>query len=300
MPQRRSVMRAGMFAALMLVLLPAVAHAALGTCGLVPTDIDFGTFSGTQITASGSLQIMCSNGSGNNTLQVALSYGSTSPTFPSSTANRQMQSGNSRLAYQVYTSSSHTTIWGDGSSGTAKLSVPINYVGGQPVTKTVVPFAVLFAGMLPPPGAYNDALTVTIPNTTTAIHMRAAVAASCSVTANTLSFGVYNKARLDGTTTLLATCTSTTPFNIGLDQGVAPGATVTTRKMTGPGSQRLSYSLFRDSARTLNWGNTVGSDTVSSTGTGVGQSFTVYGRMPASQVAGAGTYQDTITVTLTF
>jgi spore coat protein U-like protein len=255
---------------------------------------------GGEITSSGSLQIMCQNGNGNNTLQVGLSFGGTSATFPSSTANRLMQSGNSRLAYQVYTSSSRATIWGDGTGGTTTLAVAINYSGGQSVTKTVIPFAVLFAGPLPAPGAYNDALTVTVPNTTTAIHIRANISATCSIAANDLNFGNYSRTRLDGTTTLSATCTSGTAFDIGLNQGVAPGATVTARKMTGPGSQLLNYSLSRDSARTLNWGNTDGTDTVGGTGTGSAQTFTVYGRIPALQSAGAGTYQDTITATVFF
>jgi spore coat protein U-like protein len=300
MPQRGSLMRAGVLALLMLVFLPVTAHAALGTCGLVPTDISFGTFTGSEITASGSVQIMCSNGSGNNTLQVGLSYGNTSSTFPSSTANRQMQQGTNRLAYQVYTSSARTAIWGDGTGGTTTLAVAINYSGSSPVTKTVVPFAVLFAGNLPAPGNYTDALTVTVPNTTTVIHMSATVSATCSLAANTLDFGTYSKVQLDGTATLSATCTSSTPFNIGLNQGVFSGATVTSRKMTGPGSMFLSYKLFRDSARTLNWGNTVGTDTVGSTGTGTAQAFTVYGRIPASQNAGGGTYQDVITATINF
>jgi spore coat protein U-like protein len=299
MPQGGSVMRAVAFMLLMLVWLPAIAHAALGTCSLVPTDISFGTFSGSEITASGSIQIMCQNGSGNNTLQVGLSYGNTSSTFPSSTANRLMQSGANRLAYQIYTSSARTTIWGDGSGGTTTLGVAINYVSG-PVTVTVVPFAVLFAGTLPPPGGYTDAITVTITGTTTAIHVSATVAATCSITGANLSFGTYKQVQLDATTTLTATCTSTTPFNIGLNQGVGTGATVTLRKMAGPSSQLLNYRMFQDSARTINWGNTVGTDTVASTGTGSAQTITVYGRIPASQNDGPGTYQDTVTATLTF
>jgi spore coat protein U-like protein len=342
------MMRACALAALMLVFLPAIAHAALGTCQLIPTDMNFGTFSGAQITATGSVQITCSNGSGNNTLQVGLTYGNTSSTFPNSTANRLMQSGNNRLPYQVYTSSARTTIWGDGTGGTTPQSIPINYpVGNPPVTTTLTAYGVLFAGTLPPPAGYTDALTVTVPNTTTAIHVSATVAATCSITTNNLNFGVYSGVQLDGTTTVSATCTSNTPFNIGLNQGVAAGATVTTRKMTGPAAllagsdldvspgarrrsladfrshfligldpglapgdtrssitaaaaQLLSYSLFRDSGRTLNWGNTVGTDTVASTGTGSAQTFTVYGRIPASQAVGPGTYQDTITVTVTF
>jgi spore coat protein U-like protein len=70
--------------------------------------------------------------------------------------------------------------------------------------------------------------------------------------------------------------------------------------MSGPGANRLKYSLFSDSARTTNWGDTVGRDTVPATGTGAAQTFRVFGRIPASQPLPPGGYADTITVTLTF
>ncbi|HEY1962441.1 MAG TPA: spore coat U domain-containing protein, partial [Rhizomicrobium sp.] len=92
-----------------------------------------------------------------------------------------------------------------------------------------------------------------------------------------------------------------TPWNVGLNQGTFSGATVTSRKMSGPGSASLSYSLYQDAARTRNWGNTVGTDTVPGTGTGTAQSLTVYGRVPGSQTAAVpGSYADTIVVTLTY
>jgi spore coat protein U-like protein len=51
---------------------------------------------------------------------------------------------------------------------------------------------------------------------------------------------------------------------------------------------------------TSNWGQTVGTDTVSSTGTGAVQSFTVYGQVPAQSTPAPGAYSDTITVTVTY
>jgi spore coat protein U-like protein len=70
--------------------------------------------------------------------------------------------------------------------------------------------------------------------------------------------------------------------------------------MTYSGSNFINYALYRDSARTANWGNTVGTDTVSGTGTGANQSLTVYGRVPAQTTPVAGTYTDTIVVTVTY
>jgi spore coat protein U-like protein len=66
------------------------------------------------------------------------------------------------------------------------------------------------------------------------------------------------------------------------------------------GSYTLNYSLFSDSARTVNWGNTVGTDTVAGTGNGSGQSIIVYGRLPGGQALNIGTYTDTITATVTY
>jgi len=103
----------------------------------------------------------------------------------------------------------------------------------------------------------------------------------------------------DQTNTIQVLCTNTTPFNIGLDAGTASGATVTTRKLTN-GAATINYFLYSNSGRTTNWGNTVGTDTVASTGTGVAQSFTVYGRVPVQLTPTPGIYSDTVTVTLTY
>ncbi|MGH7452609.1 MAG: Csu type fimbrial protein, partial [bacterium] len=77
------------------------------------------------------------------------------------------------------------------------------------------------------------------------------------------------------------------------------GGSVTTRQMKA-GSALINYSLFSNSGRTMNWGDTVGTDTVSGTGTETAQSLTVYGRIPPQATPSPGTYNDTIVVTLTY
>jgi spore coat protein U-like protein len=91
----------------------------------------------------------------------------------------------------------------------------------------------------------------------------------------------------------------TTPYNIGLDAGTGTGATVAARKMTN-GANTITYSLYSDSGRTTVWGNTVGTNTVSATGNGASQTYTVYGRVPSQTTPAAATYTDTITVTVTY
>ena len=100
------------------------------------------------------------------------------------------------------------------------------------------------------------------------------------------------------TSTIQVQCTNTTPYNIGLNAGTATGATVTTRKMTNGGAT-VGYALYSNAGMTTNWGNTVGTDTVSGTGNGA-QPYTVYGQVPAQSTPAAGTYTDTITVTVTY
>lgn len=128
------------------------------------------------------------------------------------------------------------------------------------------------------------------------------IQSDCAITStNNLDFGTQGvlDANVDATTTLQVQCTSGTPYDVGLDAGLASGATVTTRQMTS-GANTIDYELFSDSTRTTNWGETVSTDTVTETGTGSAQTFTVYGRVPVQSTPAAGTYTDTIGITVTF
>jgi spore coat protein U-like protein len=135
---------------------------------------------------------------------------------------------------------------------------------------------------------------------TTTFQVTATIQATCIVSATTMAFGTYSGVQVQTTSTISVTCTNTTPYNVGLNAGTATGATVTTRKMTGPSSALLGYALYSDSARSVNWGQTVGTDTVTGTGNGSAQTLTVYGNLPASQYQAPGSYSDTITVTVTY
>jgi spore coat protein U-like protein len=132
----------------------------------------------------------------------------------------------------------------------------------------------------------------------TTFRVTARVNALCEVTATDLEFGTYvaqGGTPLLGTTLLRTTCTPQTTFNIGLNEGTSPGASVNQRKMVS-GSQVLNYQLYSDAAHSIIWGNTTGTDTVTGVGTGLTQDHTVFGSIPASQVIPAGDYGDTITV----
>lgn len=127
--------------------------------------------------------------------------------------------------------------------------------------------------------------------------------ASCQVTSTSnVAFGTSSifTTPLTATGSVAVQCTNTTPYNVGLNAGTGTGATTTNRLMTGGGAT-IGYQLFRDAARTLNWGNTVGTDTLAGTGNGQAQTLTVYGLVPVpTTVPAPGTYTDTVQVTVTY
>jgi spore coat protein U-like protein len=139
--------------------------------------------------------------------------------------------------------------------------------------------------------------------TTSTFQVSITIAQACQISAVTnMSFGTQGvlSANVDSTSGFSVQCTLTTPYNIGLDAGTGVGATVAVRKMTGPGGATVDYSLFRDAAHLLVWGNTIGVDTVPGVGTGLAIPYTVFGRVPPQATPGPGLYTDTITITVTF
>jgi spore coat protein U-like protein len=141
---------------------------------------------------------------------------------------------------------------------------------------------------------------VVSPTASTTFQVTATVQATCLISASNLAFGTYTGAQVQATSTISITCTSSTPYNVGLDPGTSTGASVSTRKMSGPTGSLLPYALFRDSAYSNNWGNTVGTDTEAGTGNGSVQTLTVYGQLASGQYVIPGSYVDTITATVTY
>jgi spore coat protein U-like protein len=165
----------------------------------------------------------------------------------------------------------------------------------QPPIKSV--FSAAGIGVLALGLGSNSAFAATA---TTTFSVTANVVSTCAVSATTAAFGPYTGTTTDTTATVTVTCSNLTTYNVGLSAGLATGATVTTRAMTGPSATLLNYGLFQDSAHSVNWGDTVGTDTVAGTGNGLGQSLTVYGQVPAGQFVESGAYTDTITATVTY
>jgi spore coat protein U-like protein len=277
------------------LLVCGVRPAAADSCQLSSiAPIVFGSYTGSAVRVAGTITFQCSSGS-------AYSIGLNAGTTGGSTVNSRNMSGpSSNLGYSLFSNAGYNFNWGD-SSGT-------NWVTGMAATngyQAVTIYAQLPTGQYPAAGTYTDTVTATLSGnfatSTLQFNVSATVVKACLVSASSLLFGAYTGSVLNSTAIISANCTNGTAYNVGLDAGTANAATVTNRSMTGPSSILLRYSLFSDSGRSMNWGNTVGSDTLAGTGTGVSQYLTVYGQIPAGQTSVvAGSYADTVTVTLTY
>jgi spore coat protein U-like protein len=141
----------------------------------------------------------------------------------------------------------------------------------------------------------------------TTFNVTITLVSSCAISASNLSFGTgvgLLTSAVSGSTTLSVTCSNTTPYNVGLDGGNVSGSTVTSRLMagtaTGNTGTTLGFQLYTTSGYSTVWGNTVGTSTVSGTGTGAAQTLTVYGQVPAQTTPKPDTYQTTITATVSY
>lgn len=155
---------------LALALVAPVAHAGtasssfqvsatvVSACTVSGTTLDFGgaidpLATSTPLDASGTLTVTCTN---STPYSVSLDAGSNAG-GPTNFADRAMKNGSNTLGYQLYTSAGRSTVWGDGSGGSAPHTgtgtgsdQTLNIYGRLPTLSGVVP------------GAYTDTVTVTV------------------------------------------------------------------------------------------------------------------------------------------
>lgn len=139
--------------------------------------------------------------------------------------------------------------------------------------------------------------------TTGTLNVQLEITADCQMTATSLldfgSTGVLID-DIDDSADLSIVCSEGVSYDIGLDAGLnaTPATDVNDRNLENSGDL-IGYQLYKTNAYAEVWGND-GAAVVSSTGTGSAQTFTVWGRVPAQATPPAGTYQDTVTVTMSF
>ena len=136
---------------------------------------------------------------------------------------------------------------------------------------------------------------------------------TCNGSNVALSLGTYDAFQstpLDSSGVFVVNCIRiggprTTSVTVGIGPSSVSGTIATRRMRLAAGTDLLTYNLYRDAGRTLVWGNTVGTNTVAQSislnNFEVGAlTFTIFGRIDALQDVRAGTYNDSLTLTVTF
>lgn len=272
-------------------------------------------------------------------VRMCLSIGDGSTGSGAYTPRRMTNATSDLLAYQFYTDAARTAIWGNlaNASGPGPLiwdfSYPVPVVTGGSQTFTVTIYARVPAAQAFSVGAYNSVFngantalnysynesiigppatpttctsggtgsksaTGAFPFTATAV-----VAPRCSAYVTTdLDFGSIAGSinrNVDSIATLSMACTNRTAWNVGLGDGLN-AANGVRRMKHSTSAIYINYGLYHDSARSIQWGSTVGTDVLSGIGNGNTQTLTVYGRVPTGQTPIAGSYSDTVVATITY
>ena len=316
------------FVSLALVLNSGTAFAV--ACSVTGFTGSYGTvslLSGSPVDTTSTFTVSCSGGTSGQVMRLCMNIGpGSTATGPS--GERVLRSSSDYVDHELYANAAHTQVWGSwgisvsspypsGSAAGVQQDVTLDSTGSGTYTFTI--YARILGGQASKPlGSYTwtgsgptvqyraQAGATACPTTGGssdggAMALTATLSANCTVSTTAVNFGstTTTSTNINLTGTLTVLCTNLIPYNIGLNAGLGSGATVTNRKMTS-GANTVSYSLYRNSARTSVWGQTIGTDTQSGTGTGSNQSVTVYGSVPTQTTPAPGTYTDTVVVTVTY
>jgi spore coat protein U-like protein len=155
-------------------------------------------------------------------------------------------------------------------------------------------FSLCTAAMLLLAAPAADAATAT-----GSFNVQVTIQETCTVTSSTgttLDFGTQTllNAAVDASTDIEVQCTSGTDYDVSLDNGQNAS-----RRMK-LGTDFVDYELYTDGARSSVWPTSAATAPYSYTGNGAAQTITVYGRIPVQTTPPAGTYLDTVAITVTY
>jgi spore coat protein U-like protein len=295
----------------LLLILPS--HSFAQSCSVSLGNVAFGGFNslpGAAVDATATMTITCSGGtSAGQRICISIGAGSAGD-FTS----RIMNLGGNISRYDLYSNSSRTALWGSWETGYDSAGVQLD-VGQGSTTNVTVYGRFLAAQQTVASGSYVATFTAnpfiryadkgatSCPTggltASTSFSVTATVVSACNVSATNVDFGSTGllASNNDAQGTLSIQCSPSLPYTVSLDGGTSGVSDPTQRKMTLSDAQ-VTYGLYRDAARTLGWGSTIGTNTTSGTGTGVTQTQTVYGRIAAQTTPMPGSYTDSVVGTV--
>jgi len=293
----------------------AAISCSVSATGLAFGDVTSALLANQTSSTTGTITFNCTGFTANSTATVCLSL----DTYNASNT-RSMTSGANTLTYQIYQNSSYTTRWGDrADGGVVTIHVSTNSSGAASGSATMYTQVLTGQTTLPagsysqtiPTGANNELAAAngtatpctSITSNTAGISFTSTATVSniCNISTANINFGsVPNlSSSVAATGSIILQCTNGDAYNVGLNAGSGSGATIANRLMTYA-FYTVTYSLYQNNAHTVIWGNTIGTNTVSGTGSGANQTLTVYGLVPAQTAPAAGTFNDTVVATVTY
>ena len=298
---------------------PALAQ----SCSFTISSLNFGSVNlaaNTQFTSTATYSASCS-GNANTIVRtcpnIDVGSGGSASGNP-----RFLLNGATQLNFNLYQDGAYASVWGStlggfaGSYPSPTIDVALDSGGTGIASQTL--FGQISAGQpTSPAGLYSSSFagvqasvayaystvgtcaTIGTSHATTApFTVTATNTTNCSVGVSPLNFGSTGilRAALDGTSTITVTCTNAAAYTVALDGGLSGAANPAQRKM----SATITYGLYQDANRAMPWGDSVGTNTMAGTGSGLAQTFTVYGRVPAQNTPSPGTYSDTVVMTISY
>lgn len=229
--------------------------------------------------------------------------------------------GGVTLPFQIYQDAGRTQLWGSSMVATygSTPTITANPGTGSTINVNRTVYLRLTTSATSTPGDYATSFTgqtfiwglnllscagITIGSTIipATFTFSAKLTPDCTISTGALNFGTVGvlSAAKDAQTSMSVTCTKSTPYSIGLNDG-QQGTSPTARRMK-LGSQMVTYGLYKDSPRTLPWGGPSygAAFVVGGTGAGTAQSLTIYGRVPAQTTPSPGAYGDQVIATVTY
>lgn len=130
------------------------------------------------------------------------------------------------------------------------------------------------------------------------------ITSNCAVSTSNAALDFGSHASTDASASadngaFTVSCTNQTPYDIGLVPVSTASTTGNGEMKDDSGSNSIAYQLYSDAAMQTAWGSDTG-NMQSGTGTGSAQDYTVYGKVTGSMNVPAGSYNDTVTINVTY
>jgi spore coat protein U-like protein len=306
------------------------------TCSLSVSGINFGSIALladlTGVDTTGTATITCSGATALTTYIFCVNIYQGSNV---SGTQRNMVSGATKLPYGLYSDTLYSVPWGSWTGAYLTQGVQATVLAtGSAISQPLTIYAQIPANLTgiavgtyldTLPGSANQSLQYAVyggaGNTSCPLSgsgvatspfsftVNATIIGACNVQSGTLAFGSASllTAPINGTGSVAVQCSYLLPYSVGL--GLGNYASASQRRMySSTTGGYVSYNLYTDSGYSDPWSTTTSSTSctngtstcVLGTGNGNYQTVPVYGTVPTQIGPAAGSYSDTVTVTVTY